>query len=244
MKVLGVDFGYTQEQLEEITVELLKKNKPKTDVYFRPFAYAGNLELSPNLYQTKFDFALYMIELGEYLPLDHGVKVKVSSYRRISDNAIPSRAKVSGGYINSALAKKEALEDGYEEAILLTESGSVAEGSSMNVFMVRNGVVVTPSKTEDVLEGITRRSVMEMAKDMGYEVEERVIDRTEFYVADEAFFSGTGAQVAWIASVDNRVIGDGKIGKITKQLQDKFFKVVHGNDEQYSSWCTKVNVKD
>lgn len=244
LKIIDVKLNYTHEELKKITLELIEKNNPQTDTYFRPFAYAGSLNLSPNLERDHtFEFAQYMIPLGEYIPLDRGNSVVVSSWRRISDNSIPSRAKISGGYINSALAKKEAMQAGHDEAIFLSENGHVAEGSAMNLFIVRDGVVITPGKSDDILEGITRRSILQIAKDQGYAVEERSVDRSELYIADEAFFSGTGAQVAWIQKIDNRVIGDGNMGPITGKIRETFFNAVKGNDENYASWCTKIETK-
>ncbi len=243
LQIVGVSFEFNQKELEEITLELISKNKPKTDTYFRPFAYTGSLNISPNLIREEpLDFALYMIPLGDYLPTDKGVTAMVSSWRRVSDNAIPSRVKASGSYFNSAMAKKEAMQNGYDDAIFLSENGHVAEGSAMNLFIVRDGVLITPPKSDDILEGITRRTVLQLAKDIGITVEERSIDRTELYIADEAFFCGTGAQVAWISHIDKRQVGNGKRGEIAGKLQDLFFSVVRGNEKKYASWCTKVKV--
>ncbi len=242
-KIIGVEIPYSHEELIKITTDLVKKNKPVTDTYFRPFGYAGSTNLSPNLDRdSTFDFALYMFPLGDYLPTDKGISVVVSSWRRVSDNAIPSRAKITGSYMNSALAKREATLNGHDEAIFLSENGHVAEGSAMNLFIVRDGVLITPSKSDDILEGITRRTVITLAKDAGIPVEERTIDRSELYVADEAFFSGTGAQVAWIEKIDNRKVGDGKRGPVAGKLQDLFFKIVRGNVKKYEDWCTKIKV--
>ncbi len=239
LKVIGVSIPYSRQQLIDITLDLLGKNKPQTDTYFRPFAYAASLNLSPNLERdSEFGFALYMIPLGEYLPTDKGLSVSVSSWRRVSDNAVPARAKISGSYINSALARKEANQNGYDEAIFLTEDGHVAEGSAENLFIVRDGVLVTP--LDDILEGITRRTIIQFAKDNKILVQERQIDRSELYVADEAFFSGTGVQVAWISHIDKRQIGNGKRGPITAKLQDLYFKTVRGNEKKYEKWCTKI----
>ncbi|MEI6532440.1 MAG: branched-chain amino acid transaminase [Candidatus Roizmanbacteria bacterium] len=242
-RVIGIKLKYTSEEMKKIVLELAKKNKPQTDIYLRPFAYASSTNLSPNLEEDNiFDFALYMIELGDYLPTNRGISVCVSSWRRVSDNAIPSRAKISGSYINSGMAKLEALRHGYEEAIFLNEDGHVAEGSAMNLFIVRNGKLITPAVSENILEGITRRSIIEIALDEGIEVVERVVDRTELYVADEAFFCGTGAKVSWISQIDGREVGDEKLGPITSKLRDIFFKAVKGDDLKYESWCTKISV--
>lgn len=243
LKILGVRINYNLSQLKEITIKLVKKNNPKTDTYFRPFAYASSLNISPNLEADKyFAFSLYMLPLGEYLSIDKGLKVMISSWRRISDNAIPSRAKIAGGYINSSLARKEATERGFDEAIFLTDDGHVAEGSAENLFIVRDGVLITPPKTDEILEGITRRSIITLAKDLKIPVEERSVDRSELYIADEAFFSGTGVQVAWISSIDNRVIGNGRRGPITAKLQDLFFKIVRGETKEYSHWRTEIKI--
>lgn len=243
IKIVGAEIPYVTKELEQITIELVKKNKPTTDVYFRPYAYAPGYGVSPDMYaNSKFDFALYMITLGEYLPVDKGLNVMVSSWRRISDNAIPARAKICGGYINSSLGRGEAARLGFDEAIMLTHDGHVAEGSAENFFMVKNGVLITPSQTDDILEGITRKCILEIAKDLGIPTEIRTIDRTELYTAEEAFFSGTGVQVAWIGKIDDHSIGIGKRGPITKKLQELFFSIVHGNEKQYDCWCTKIRI--
>lgn len=240
-RILGVEFPYSHEELKNHILDLTNKNKPKTDVYFRPFGYASSLQLGPNFNkENSFEFALYMITLGDYLPTDKGLKTKVSSWRRISDNSIPPRAKISGGYVNSALARKEADDAGCDEAIFLTEDGLVCEGSAENIFLVRDGVIITPSHSSDVLEGITRRTVFELAKDLGIPAIECPVNRTELYVADEAFFSGTGVQIAWISEVDGRKVGDGTQGSISKKLQKAFFEVVKGNNKKYEKWNTKV----
>lgn len=239
-KILGCGFSYTKEDLIKITLELARKNNPKTDVYFRPFAYDSKLGISPSLANTEFSFSLYMLPLGEYLPIDSGLNLMVSSWRRISDNAIPSRAKIAGTYVNSSLAKKEATENGYDDAIFLNEAGDVSEASAANLMIVRNGKLITPAKDNDILEGITRRTILQLSQDLGIPSEERTIDRTELYICDEAFLCGTGCQVAWIKSIDKRQIGNGKIGDLSKRIQELFFKVVRGEEKKYKSWCTKV----
>jgi branched-chain amino acid aminotransferase len=241
-KILGGSFPYTAEELKKITLELIEKNKPKQNCYIRPHGYIGNTELGPNLAHSKFDFAMYMIPLEEYMPLGKGLSLLVSSWQRVSDNAISNLAKASGGYINSALARKEANENGYDEAIFLNKFGNVAEGSAENIFLVQDGKLITPGFSEGVLGGITRKSVIKIAADMGIETIERPVERSELYVADEAFLTGTGCQVAWIEKIDNRVIGTGKIGPITEKLKEKFFNVVKGDDEQYSEWITRIAV--
>jgi branched-chain amino acid aminotransferase len=171
-----------------------------------------------------------------------GQRALVSSWFRVPDNAIPSRGKLIGAYVNSALAKDEAEEKGADEAIMLNTAGKVAEGSGCNLFIVRNDTLVTAPVTGDILEGITRRSMLQMARDAGIRVEEREIDRTELYVADEAFFCGTGVQVAWIESIDGRPVGTGTIGPITTHLRTTFFDTVRGRSTRYADWLTRVNI--
>ncbi len=240
--ILGCKLGYSHAELKKITLDLVKKNMPTSNAYFRPFAYVGNTELGPNLANITLDFALYMIPLEEYMPLGKGLSLVVSSWQRISDNSIPSRGKVSGGYVNSALARKEATDGGYDEAIMLNKYGRAAEGSAENLFIVRNGTLVTPDLSEGILEGITRRSLLQIAQNMGIPTIERPIERSELYIADEVFLSGTGCQVAWVEQIDKRTIADGKIGPITEKLREKFFKVVKGEDKDYQEWCTKIKV--
>lgn len=240
--ILGCEFPYTQEQLREITVNLVKKNKPTTDSYVRLYAYVGNSELGPNLANVTLDFALYMIPLQEYMPLSKGLSLIVSSWQRVSDNAIPARGKISGAYVNSALARKEATDGGFDEAIMLNKFGRVSEGSVENLFIVRNNTILTPDYSEGILEGMTRRSVIEIAEDMGFKIIERPIERSELYVADEVFLTGTACQIAWIEQIDKRIIGKGEIGPITKKLKETFFKIVRGEEKKYNRWCTKVKV--
>jgi branched-chain amino acid aminotransferase len=179
--------------------------------------------------------------LEEYLPINKGLKVCFSSWRRISDNLLPPRGKFSGAYLSSALINKEARDLGFDEAIVLNESGHISEGSAENLFIVRDGVLITSPVYEDILEGITRRTVLELAKDFKIPTEIRPIDRTELYICDEAFFTGTGVQIAWISEIDKRSVGDGKRGKITAKIQDTFFKIVYGNHSKYpNKWCKKV----
>ena len=238
--IFGCGLPYTQEKMHEIILQLVKKNKPQTDCYLRLYAYVGNTELGPNLANVTLDVGIYMIPLQEYMPLGKGLSLIVSSWQRINDNAISTLAKASGGYINSALARKEATDGGFDEAIMLNKFGNVAEGSAENLFIVREEKLITPGFSEGVLSGITRKSVIAIAKNMGIETIEQPITRSELYTADEVFLTGTACQVAWVEQIDKRKIGNGKIGSITSQLKDKFFKIVKGEDEQYSNWCTKI----
>ncbi|MBI2617337.1 branched-chain amino acid transaminase [Candidatus Gottesmanbacteria bacterium] len=240
LKILNKSIRYDLGQLMHTTLELVRKNQPKTDYYLRPFAYGSDFFLSPDLAPLTFEFALYMIPLGEYLSITKGLKLAISNWVRINDNMIPSRAKISGGYINSSLARGDAANLGYDDALLMSADGHIAEGSGANFFIVRDGVLVTPPKYGDVLEGMTRRTILQLAHDLDIPTEERNIDRTEVYIADEAFLTGTGAQVAWVAEVDGRKIGTGKMGPITEKINKLFFSLVRGKQKKYSDWLTKV----
>ena len=240
LKIFNKTIPFTPEKLAGITLELAQKNQPKSDFYVRPIAYASDFELSPDMSRSNFEFAAYMIPLGEYLPVSKGLKLMISNWVRINDNMIPSRAKITGGYVNSALAKGDAAKLGFDDALMLGADGHLTEGSAANLFIVRDSVLITSPKYGDVLEGMTRRTVLQIANDLGIQSVERNIDRTEVYIAEEAFLTGTGAQVAWIAEVDTRIIGSGKIGPVSQKIQKLFFNIVRGNISRYSSWLTKV----
>lgn len=230
----------SEKEMADVALELVRRNEYRCNVYMRPFIYKANTQLSPRLHDVQDDFSMYSMALNDYLDTSRGMTTAVSSWRRIDDNIIPTRAKVGGGYANSALAKSEAVQNGFDEAIFLDSRGLVSEGSAENLFMVRDGVLITPSVASSVLEGIVRRSILEIAKNEGIPVMERDVARAELYIADELFFTGTGAQVAWIQEVDRRVIGDGNIGPITSRLREKFLQIVMGEEPAYSSWVTPV----
>jgi branched-chain amino acid aminotransferase len=239
-RLLRAELPFDRDSLARTIVSLVERNAPKGDVYIRPFIYKPAVQLTPRLRGLGDELAIYMLVMGDYLKLDRGQRAIVSSWYRIPDNAIPSRGKLIGAYVNSALAKDEAEEQGADEAIMLNTAGKVAEGSGCNLFVVRNDTLITPPITGDILEGITRRSMLRMASDAGIRTEEREIDRTELYVADEAFFCGTGVQVAWIESVDGRPVGQGQMGPITTQLRTAFFDTVRGRSRRYADWITRV----
>jgi len=239
-KLLRAELPYTPDTLAEVIASLVEKNSPTTDIYIRPFIYKPAVQLTPRLQGLGDEVAVYMMGMGDYLDLERGQKAIVSSWVRIPDNAIPSRGKISGSYANSAFVKDEAEEKGGDEAIVLNTAGKVAEGSSCNLFIVRNGVLTTPPLTADILEGITRRTVMQFAQDASIPVEQREIDRTELYLAEEAFFCGTGVQVAWIEAIDGRPIGDMSMGPITRQIKDMFFETVRGKRPEYADWLYQV----
>ncbi len=241
--VLCMEIPETREDIERICVELVRRSAFHEGVYIRPLCYKAELSLGPKLKDVESQFCCYVIKLGDYVDIESGLQVMVSSWRRLSDNAIPSRAKTTGSYINSALAATEAKQAGFDEAIFLREDGTVAEGSAMNIFIVVGRTLITPPPTSDILVGITRNTVIELAREeLGLSVIERPIARTELYVCDEVFFCGTGAQVAPVRSVDRRRIGDGKPGPISRELQRLYFDVVMGKVEKYRRWCTIVQM--
>lgn len=239
--LLFMDLPETREDLEGICIELVKRSGFREDVYIRPVAYKSELSLGPKVKGIASSFCCWVIKLGDYIEINAGLDVAVSSWRRLSDNAIPSRAKTTGSYINSALARSEADLAGFDEAIVLREDGTVSEGSAMNIFLVLDGKLITPPQTADILIGITRNTVMELAqKELGLEVIERPVARTELYVCDEIFFTGTGAQVAPVRSVDRRLVGRGEPGPISLKLQALYFDVVQGKNDKYRHWCTPL----
>ncbi|MDX2085634.1 MAG: branched-chain amino acid transaminase [Candidatus Melainabacteria bacterium] len=243
-RIFHMDLGYTLQELMDITVELVQKNNPDYDTYIRPMAYKADVEkIGFSLLNTESRFLVWTHPLGNYVDIERGLSVCVSNWRRLEDSMIPPRAKAGGAYVNSALAVTDARKAGFDDAIVLTERGTVSEGTGMNLFMVKNGRLVTPATTENILEGITRDTIATLARqELGIETQERVVHRTELYTADELFFCGTGAQVAPITQVDHRPVGSGAIGPISRKIQDLYFRVVKGHVPGYSHWCTPVSV--
>ena len=240
-KVMRLDLPYSPERLVEITLELLRRSNYREDAYVRPLVYKSSEVIGVRLHDLETAFTVFAVPFGTYIDIDRGLSCGVSSWRRVDDNAIPARSKITGSYVNAALAKTEAQEAGFDEAIVLTNDGHVSEGSAENLFIVRNGTLITPPVTDNILEGIVRQSVMRIATDVGVPIEVRSIDRTELYIADELFLCGTGAQLAPVTSVDHRPIGDGAVGPITKRLSTVYFDAVHGNNETYKEWVTPVH---
>jgi len=239
VRILRITLPGDPDQLSEITLELLRKNGFKNDVYVRPLAFKAARSVKVALQGLRDGFGMYAFPLGGYLPTG-GLAAQTSSWRRTSDEAIPARGKLTGAYINTALAVDEAHDFEADEAIFLTADGHVSEGGGSNLFMVRDGALVTPPVTADILEGITRDSILEIAAELGILVEERQIDRTELYVAEEVFFCGTGAQVAPCVKIDGREVGNGEIGPVTKKIGDVYFGIAHGDDKRHAEWRTAV----
>ena len=240
-KIMYMQSPHTTEEYCAITRNLLKKNNYKEDAYMRPTLYKSAQKVGPGLYDNPDSFLIIANKMGDYIDTSKGLKVCVSSWRRNSDNAIPPRAKVAGSYANAALIKTDAHNAGFDDAVVLDEAGQVTEGSAMNLFLVQNNKLVTTMKTDNILVGVTRNTIIELAKDvLGLEVEERAIDRTELYISDEAVYCGTGAQVSPIVSIDNRDLGDGTVGPSAKDLQKLYFDVVKGRVPKYKKWCMPV----
>jgi branched-chain amino acid aminotransferase len=240
-KILTMALPKSVDELCEITVELCERNGYRTDIYVRPFAYKAAEDVGVRLHNVPDAFAIVPIPFTPYLDAGRGLDVCVSSWRRADDTMAPPRAKITGLYVNSALAKSEAVGNGYDEAILLSHDGHVSEGSAENIFLVRRGVLYTPDPSQNVLEGVTRRAIMQLAHhELGLEVVERSIDRGELYCAQEVFFTGTAAGVAYVRSIDRRAVGDGEMGPITKLLSNLYARIVTGREPRYLEWLTPV----
>ncbi len=240
-RLLRFELAYTPEKLRDILLELLRTEAWRADVYIRPLAYVRSNLIGVRLHDLEHAVAIFSLPFGSYMPDEEGCTATVSSWRRVEDNAIPARGKIIGAYANSALIKTDAMLAGYDDALVLNENGHISEGSAANFFMIRRGVAYTPPITENILEGITRRTVIDLLRsELGVEVVERPIDRTEVYLADEAFFCGTGVQVAAVTSVDRLPVGDGRLGPTVSALRDLYFDVVRGRIEKYRGWLTPV----
>ncbi len=239
--ILRMQVPMQVEQMALLTLDLLRRNGYREDVYVRPLMYKASEEIGVRVHDLRDAFAIYMQPFGAYVDTESGLRCMVSSWRRIDDNAAPARSKCTGIYINSALAKTEAMENGYDEAIVLTNEGHVCEGSAENLFIIRKGVVHTPAVTENILEGITRSTLIHLLREeMGLEVVERAIDRSELYIADEVLLCGTGAQVAPVVEIDRRRIGDGEPGPLTMKLQRDYFAICKGRNPKYRDWLDPV----
>ncbi|MYB34614.1 MAG: branched-chain amino acid transaminase [Gammaproteobacteria bacterium] len=240
-RFLYCDLPYDEEQLESITTELMRREEFRQNVYIRPIVYKDEGVFRVWLHDAKDKLAIFANPEGGYLRKTDGVSMCVSSWRRVDDTAIPARGKVNGSYVNSALAKSEAMLNGFDEAILLNQDGHVSEASAANFMIVRNGALITPPITSNLLEGVVRRSILELANsELNIPVEQREIDRSELYVADEAFFCGTGVGMASIGNIDHRVVGNGKRGEITGKLDDLYRRVLIGEHDRYMHWLTPV----
>lgn len=240
-KILLMEDLPSVEELSSIVVETIQRNGFREDAYVRPSFYMSTQAIGVRLHGLEHDLYVVTLPFGDYIDTTSGISVGTVSWRRTTDVAIPARGKVVGAYVNSAFAKTEAQLNGFDEAIVLTTEGHASEGSAENLFMVRGGTLITPAVTEDILEGITRAGVIEMAGDLGIPVVERPIDRTELYVADEIFLCGTGAQISPVTRIDHRTVGDGTVGPLTARIKDRYFDAVRGRLDAYRHWLTPIH---
>jgi branched-chain amino acid aminotransferase len=244
-RILTLDTRLEAGEVADVVVELLRRNGLHQDAYVRPLVFKSEETITVKLAGLRTSFGAYCQPMGEYLAIDRGLALAYSAWRRIDDNAMPARAKVIGSYVNAALASDDARENGFDEALMLNGEGHVAEASSSNVFFVIDGALHTPQASDDILVGVTRGAVIELAAELGHTVHERRIDRSETYVAEEAFLCGTGVQIAPVTSIDRRPLGDGKPGPVTRQLQEAYLAAVRGDEDPsgaggHSSWRTPV----
>ena len=241
MKIMLLDSKYSVDELCKLTVELVRRNAPRTDTYVRPSFYKAGQRVGPGLQDNPTEFCMFAVAFGDYFHGTPGLKVQISSWRRVEDNAIPARAKIVGAYANTALAKTDAVRAGFDDCIVLAENGHVSEGSAMNLFMVKGGKLITTPTTENILEGITRSSIIEFAEaELGIQTHTRPIDRSELYTADELFFSGTGAQVTPVIEIDRRDVGNGLPGPISAKIKDTYLSICRGENPKYKKWLTPV----
>jgi branched-chain amino acid aminotransferase len=228
------------DEFSALLLQVLRRNGFREDTYVRPSVYKDTQAIGVKLHGLTHDFYILATPMGDYIDTEKGISTGTVSWRRTSDVSMPSRSKIVGSYVNPAFSKTEAMLNGFDEAIVLTSDGHVAEGSAENLFLVRDGVLITPAVTEDILEGITRAGIIEIAAHLGIPVKERQVDRSELYIADEVFLCGTGAQVSPVASVDHRAVGDGHVGPIARQISKTYFDAVRGRLDAFRHWVTPV----
>jgi branched-chain amino acid aminotransferase len=239
--VMRMTLPYSTEELVNFTLDLLRRNEFKSDVYIRPLLYTSSEEIGVRLHNLNHSFFIYAVPFGNYVEIDDGIRCMVSTWRRVPDQSLPARAKITGSYAQSALAKSEAVEAGFDEAIVLTVDGHVSEGSAENLFMFRDGAFITPPVTDDILEGVTRTLIINLIKEeLGLPVHERSIDRTELYTCEELLLCGTGAQISPVVEVDRRPVGNGKVGEFTQELQNIYFGAVRGDSPKFKDWTIPV----
>src|SRR3989475_6645235 len=239
-RIMRIGLPYTADDLVGVTLELLRKCNYREDAYVRPIAYKSSPIIGVRLHDLEDSFTVFAVPFGTYIDIDRGISCCVSSWRRTDDNAIPARSKITGAYVNAALAKTEAQEAGFDEAIVLTQDGHVSEGSAENLFLVRDGVLITPPASDNILAGSTRDYVLQIAAANEIRTATRSVDRTELYIADEVFLCGTGAQISPVTSIDHRAVGKGEVGAITAKIARIYFNAVHGKAPEYRSWVLPV----
>ena len=234
-----LNYDLPADKIQSVIVDFVKKNRPAVSFYIRPFVYTSDLGISPRLHNVEKNFFVYGLELGDYLSPE-GVTCRISSWYRQEDRSLPLRGKISGAYITSSLAKTEAVESGFDEAILMNSQGKVSEASGMNVFIVRNGTLITPGYEQDILEGITRDSILTIARGIGIEVVERPVDKSELLVADEVFLSGTAAKITPVRQVETYKLSSER--PVTIKLREKLTAITEGRDNEYREWVVPIDV--
>lgn len=240
-KIYGMPLNFKVGDIDKATVQTIKKNRLDS-AYIRPFIFYKNAGIGYNVRDKSTSIAIAALKFGNLFEgHSKGLRCKIATWHRIDSSILPTGAKASGNYLNSILASQEAINSGYDEAILMSGKGLIAEGPGENIFMVQDNVLITPPKSAGILLGITRDSIIKIAENVGLEVEERDIRREELYTSDEIFFTGTAAEVTPVISVDSRDIGSGKTGPITNMLSDRYSKIVHGEDREFSQWLTFVD---
>ncbi len=235
--------NFSEKKFTDTIKDLLLKNSIKEDAYIRITNFSFENKITPKLSGYRENLSMFLYPLGDYVPTT-GMKCCVSSWTRVKDSSIPARAKITGLYVNTALAKAEALNNGYDEALFQNHNGNIVEGSAENIFIVRDGLLITPPPSDEILEGITRQSIMEIAKDKGIDVVERSIARSELVFADEVFLTGTGAKVSPVIEIDKYLVGDGSVGPISKLMQETYLNAARGLDSNYKHWVEAVEVKN
>ena len=234
-----LNYDLPADKIQQIIIDFVKQNKPDKSFYIRPFVYTSDLGIAPRLHKIEKNFFIYGLELGDYLPPD-GISCRISSWYRQEDRSLPLRGKISGAYITSSLAKTEAVESGFDEAILMNSQGKICEASGMNIFIVRNNKIITPSFDQDILEGITRDSVITIAKALGIEVIERAVDKTELLIADEVFLSGTAAKITPVKQIENYHLSTNR--PITEKIREKLTAITENKDPKYQDWVFAINI--
>ena len=239
-RILLMDPVQSADELTEIILETVRRNKFREDAYIRPSFYKSTRAIGVRLHHLEHELDVITVPFGDYVDTSRGIRIMSSSWRRNADEALPARGKIVGGYVNMAFQKSEAELNGFDEALVLTAGGHASEASAANLFVVRDGVVITPPVYDDILEGITRKAMIQLATDAGLAVESRSIDRSELYIADEIFLCGTGVQVSPVVEVDHRPIGSGEVGPVATLIKDRYFDAVRGRLPEYRSWLTPI----
>ncbi|MFZ5854947.1 MAG: branched-chain amino acid transaminase [Chloroflexota bacterium] len=232
------------DELSALIVETVRRNGFREDTYIRPSFYKSSRAIGVRLHHLEHQLYIVALPFGNYIETEHGVRIMSSSWRRNADEALPARGKIVGGYVNMAFQKSEAELNGFDEALVMTPDGHASEASAANLFVVRDGVLITPPVSDDILEGVTRRAIVELARDEGLAVEVRSIDRSELYIADEVFLCGTGVQVSPVIEIDHRKVGSGEVGPIGRQIRDRYFDAVRGRIPAYRHWLTPIYERD